>query len=325
MALWAWLAICGAGCDDTTLDAGWTRHGALPVDQRNPMILLNDSVVDNWHAEYAMLLANSGGPNLAGIIVNATPKAWPNLDDNFALWTQLVEDARLSGLRGIPDPKPSRGAPLSRPDDGQIDSTVADVSEGAQFIVDKSKEIALPYRPLVVVAGVPLTDVAKAYLIDPTVVDRVVVVASLGSVTTSGGVMGSPNGDGDPWADTIVAERFRFVQVSAFYDQTTDVPATRVSDVPPNRFGNSIARKQAAIWRWQPAADQVAVQAVWIPKFATNVERVASAGRIAAGATDGPELALKPNGPGYLVTQIASAVAIEQFWKLLQDPQTFRH
>ena len=49
--------------------------------------------------------------------------------------------------------------------------------------------------------------------------------------------MGIPNGEMDPWADTIVAGRFRYVQVSAFYDQLTDVTGgpTRVSHLPGGR------------------------------------------------------------------------------------------
>ena len=40
--------------------------------------------------------------------------------------------------------------------------------------------MSLPWRPLVVVTGSRLTDVADAYLMDPTVADRVVVVSALG-------------------------------------------------------------------------------------------------------------------------------------------------
>jgi len=64
----------------------------------------------------------------------------------------------------------------------------------ALFLIDASKRLSLAYRPLVIVPGAPLTDVADAYLVDPTIVDRVYVVSSLGSVTSSGGSMGSPNG-----------------------------------------------------------------------------------------------------------------------------------
>jgi hypothetical protein len=45
------------------------------------------------------------------------------------------------------------GAPLVRPADGDIDSTVANDAEGARLIVDISARLAMPARPVVVVAG----------------------------------------------------------------------------------------------------------------------------------------------------------------------------
>jgi hypothetical protein len=318
------LPFVAAGCSGT-LDAGSDRpHGLLPVDERNPIVLVNDGAYDNWQGEYAVLLANGGGPKLAGIIVNAS-SPWPDLDVNVAGWRDLVAAARASGLGNIPDPVASIGSPLVRPTSGDIGATQANRSEGALFIVDASRRLSLPYRPLVVATGGALTDVADAYLVDPTVVDRVVVGASLGAVTGSGGGMGDPNGPADPWADTIVAERFRYVQVSAFYDQLTDVPDSSLSQLPANPLGTRIAAKQPNLWEWQPASDQVAVLAVGLPGFATAVERVAAAAPVEAGATAGPDLATDPNGSGRLVTECAGTVATTEFWQLLLDPRTYSH
>ena len=93
---------------------------------------------------------------------------------------------------------------------------------------------------------------------DPTVTERIVVVSSLGTTTDTGGAMGPPNGEMDPWADAIVTAHFRFVQVSAFYDQTTDVPTARLAELPANAFGAWIAAKQPSIFDLDQAADQVA-------------------------------------------------------------------
>ena len=187
------LAGAAGGCSQK-LDAGSNRpHGRLPVDERNPIVLLNDGAGDNWQGEYAVLLANGGGPALAGIVVNRS-KPWPDLGANVAGWRELVSAARASGLRNIPDPIASVGPPLVRPASGEIDATAPNRSEGALFIVDASKRLSLPYRPLVVVTGGALTDVADAYLINPTVAERVFVVSSLGLVSASGAQMGNPNG-----------------------------------------------------------------------------------------------------------------------------------
>jgi hypothetical protein len=169
----------------------------------------------------------------------------------------------------------------------------------------------------VVVTGGRLTDIADAYLVDPTVTERVVVVSSLGTTTASGGAMGNPNGEMDPWADAIVTARFRFVQVSAFYDQLTDVPAARLSELPGNPLGAWIAAKQSKIWSLPEAADQVAVVAVGVPSFATAVDRVSALAPVGAGATAGPDLVADPNGSAWLVTQSAGAEATGRFWKAL--------
>jgi hypothetical protein len=217
----------------------------------------------------------------------------------------------------------STGPPLTRPTSGAIKDTTPNRSEGAHLILDASAALSLPYRPLVVVTGGRLTDVADAYLMDPTIAERVVVVSSLGTTTDTGGAMGPPNGEMDPWADAIVTASFRFVQISAFYDQTTDVPPARVSELPANPLGDWIAAKakQPSIFNLAQAADQVAVVAVGIPSFVTGVENVSPAALI--GASAGPDLVADPAGPLLLVTQNASADATNRFWELLLDPNTY--
>jgi len=315
--------LLAAGCTATRNVGSSVPHGLLPVDERNPILLANDGAYDNWQGEYAILLANGGGPRLAGIIVN-TSAPWPDLAKNIVGWRGLVAAARASGLRNIPDPIASTGPPLARPASGQLDGTTPNLSEGAHEIVDVSLSLALPYRPLVVVTGGRLTDVADAYLIDPSVTERVVVVSSMGATTSTGAAMGPPNGEMDPWADSIVASRFRFVQVSAFYDQTTDVPKARLSDLPANPFGAWMAAKQPSIFDLAQAADQVSVLAVGIPSFVAAVERVSAAAPVGTDATSGPDLVTDPNGPLLLVTQNASADAMSRFWRLLLDPETYR-
>ena len=316
------LATLITACTETYDAGSTTPRGLLPVDARNPVVIFNDSQYDNWQGEYAVLLAAAGGLTLDGIVVITGSNA-NNIDDNLADRQNLVAAARKSGMRNIPDPIKSVGVTLVRPANGDIDATVPNNSDGARFIVSESSRISLPCRPLAVVMGGRLTDVADAYLIDPTVVDRVVVVSELGSLTASGAAMGIPNGEMDPWADTIVTSRFRFVQVSAYYDQTTDVPASRLSELPNNAFGTWIASRQPQIWNDQQAADQVGVAAVGILTFAVAVERVAASGPVAAGANTGPTLTDNPDGPLWLVRQIAPEVAITRFWEILLNPKTY--
>ena len=128
-----WMAMLGvalsAACTQL-LDAGFDQsHGLLPVDERNPVIVYEDDWSGDWLGEYAVLLANTGGPRLAGIIVNAS-KIWGDLSINTSGWNDLVNAARSSGLANIPDVTSSAGTPFTMPSDGNIDSTVPNNSAG---------------------------------------------------------------------------------------------------------------------------------------------------------------------------------------------------
>ncbi len=291
----------------------------LPLREDSPIVICNDGHVDNWQGEYAILLANTDGPPLAGIIINDS-WPWPELGENMAGWEQMVTAARDSGLTGIPDPVASSGPVLSRPSDGQIDSTVPNRSDGAQFILDASERLAEPERPLVVVTGGRLTDVADAYLMDHTLPDRVVVVSSLGSVTSDGGEMGIPNGEMDVWADVIVAQRFRYVQVSTFYEQDGDVPPDLLSLLPENPFTAWVKAKQPEVWETDVAADQVAVLTVAMSDFVTAVTQVQQAGESSEGL---PLLSSSSEGSAWLVTEVDGSIATARMRAMLLDPATF--
>jgi hypothetical protein len=317
------LAFAASACGDGTLDAGTdVPHGLLPVDERNTIVIVNDGYQDNWQGEYALLFANSG-VRLAGIIVKDST-LWPQLSDNLAGWQSMVAAAKASGMANAPDPIASTGAPLVRPADGTIESTQPNDSDGAHLIIQASQEYSLPYRPLVVAFGTRLTDVADAYLLDPTVPSRVVVVASLGSGASDGGTMGFPNGDLDPWADWIVAQKFRYVQASAYYDDSADLPSSRMSELPNNAFGTWMSAKQSYIMSqvmlWGPTGDdQVSVLASALPAFVLATEREGASGPSSTVP------ALDPGGTGavWLVTGSDGAVASSRLWQMLLDPSTF--
>jgi hypothetical protein len=311
-----------AACTET-LDAGFNHpRGLLPVDQTNPVILYQDDWSGDWLGEYAVLLAKSGGPPLAGIIVNAS-KIWGDLSINTSGWNDLVNAARASHLPNIPDVTSSAGAALSMPANGQIDSTTPNNSLGAQRIRDLSSQLSQPDLPVVVVAATSLTDLADAYLIDHSVVDRVVVVAALGGYSAPNASMNAPNGDMDPWADWIVAQRFRYIQVSAYYDQTGDVTTADLPSLPQNLLGDRIATKQPNIIDVPQAADQVALLAVGLPGFAVSAQQVSPDTSGGFDTTQGPPLVPDPNGKDWVVTQIAAPLAQSRLWQMLLDPQTF--
>ena len=322
IALYAGVTFTTTSCGGT-LDAGRDiPHGPLPVDERNPVIIENDGATDNWMGAYAFLLANEGTENLAGIVI-CSSNYWTDLNANAMEWTDLVNAARSSGFSGIPDLTVSAATPLVEPGDGQIDSTTPNDSLGAERIIELSKQLSLPSRPVVVLVGTELTDVADAYLVDPTVVDRVVVVASLGSLQAPKALMTGPNGDLDPWADWIVAQRFKYVQVSAFYDQTEDVTSAEIANLPKNAFGDWMAQNQPKISTNPAAADQVAVLATSAPGFAESVQRVSADPSAGFGnpAGQGPPLVPDASGDDLVVTEVAAPLAGSLLWRMLLEPR----
>jgi hypothetical protein len=235
----------------------------------------------------------------------------------------MVTAARASGLPNIPDATPSGGDPLVRPADGEIDHTTPNVSEGAKVILEQAARLSLPWRPLVVVTGSRLTDVADAYLMDHSVADRVVVVSALGGETNGTRVMGWPNGELDPWADWIVGQRFRYIQVNGYYDQQGDVTSARAAELPANPFGAWVASKIPSVLQIPMSSDQIGVLAVGLPAFATAVNRAAVDPNAAFDTTSGPPLLDQADGSTWIVPSCDAAMAGDRMWKMLLDPRTF--
>jgi hypothetical protein len=305
------------------LDAGSSRpHGALPVDERSPVIMINDGAYDNWDGEYALLLANGGGSKVVAMIVT-TGASWLDIKANVNGWRGLVDAARQSGLQSLPEVISSLNTRLTMPASGKIEDTQATGSEGAWLIVKRSAQLALPYRPVVVATGGGLTDVADAYLLDPGVADRVVVVSSLGALSATGAAMAMPNGEIDPWADFIVASRFRYVQVSAFYDQLADVPDSRLSELPANALGDWMRAKQPRISQNPVASDQVSLLAVSLPGFVAATREASVTLPFAAGSNAGPALTFQSPATPLVVTKTSGALASARLWELLLSPAIF--
>ncbi len=240
-----------------------------------------------------------------------------DLDANIVGWQELAESARASGFDNVPEPLASQSGNLRKPESGNIDDTRPNESAGAAFIVEESKRIFdETSRPVVIAVGGRFTDVADAYLIDPSISERVIVVASAGSnfgedKTTA--QLGRPNGEMDAWASTIVIQKFTYIQVGAHYDQLLDVPETRIEQLPANALGEWIAAKQPQIAELQVASDQVSVLVVGASDFTSQFARVSPT----TTADDIPALEANASGDSFLVTAVDGAVATARLWEML--------
>ncbi len=299
------------------LDAGFDEpRGLLPVDGRNPLVVVNDGGLDNWQGEYAALLAAAGRAKLLGLVVNSSAE-YSSLETNVGNFRAMVTAARDSGMRGVPDPTASIAPALTRPDSSRIEDTIPNRSEGARLLSELAREHGSAARPLAIATGGALTDVADAYLLDPALAERVVVVASLGQSTTTGASTADPNGARDPWATEIVMSRLRYVQVNGYYDQLLDIPDERVSELPDNAFGAWLANKRSSLLDRLVACDQLSVLAVALPWFASSVTKVR------LDEEDATLLVDDASGPLWHVTRCEASRAREELWSLLLAPRTF--
>jgi hypothetical protein len=255
---------------------------------------------------------------LVGIVVDKTA-IYPDLEANVTGFRSMIQAARESGMQNLPDPTASVSSPLVAPPSGVIEDTVPNRSEGARLILEAAARYGSEVHPLVIATGGPVTDVADAYLLDPTLPERAVVVSSLGTSTESGAVSGEPNGAVDVWATTIVTNRMRYVQVNGFYDQLQDLPEARLAELPANAFGDHMAEKQPEILDLFIACDQISVLAAALPWFATSVTRMS-----AEPGQDIPALVPDPTGQIWHVSAADADRAREELWSTLLDPATYR-
>lgn len=313
----ALLGVLSIACSGE-LDAGSDRpHGLLPIDERSPMVVVNDGALDNWQVEYAALLAATERAELLAVVVN-TNMEYPSIETNVGEFRKLIAAARDSGMRHLPDPTESVAPALVRPPSGRIEDTAGNRSPGARLIVQAAAERGTRAHPLAIVTGGALTDVADAYLLDPTLPERSVVVAALGQTEGTGANLFDPNGGRDHWATWIVTTRMRYVQVNGYYDQSKDVPEERVAELPANAFGAWMAEKRDKLLDKLVACDQVSVLASALPWFATSVTMMRREDE------DTDLLVSASDGPIWHVPRCETDRAREEIWSLLGDPETYR-
>ena len=132
--------------------------------------------------------------------------------------------------------------------------------------------------------------------------------------------MNPPNGELDPWADWIVAQKFQYIQVSAFYDQTQDVQTSQIPNLPANALGSEMAAKQPNLFKVPTASDQVGVLAVGLPAFVQAAQPAMVDTSAAFDPMQGPPLVPDANGNVLIVTAIKAPLAPSCLWQLLLTP-----
>ncbi|MBI1391006.1 MAG: hypothetical protein GC154_21465 [bacterium] len=209
------------------------------VDGKNPVIYDNDWWMDVFDSYYAWALNSRGEIDLRGNVVSRDMWDHPNytytLKQSQDEAEKAIRLARESGLKKVPDPTPGAGEALIRPESGKIEDTQAVSSEGSRLIVREARA-ASKKRPLLIMAGGPLTTVANALLEAPDIADRIIVFSLS---THNFGYNGK-----DSWSPYIVAKKTRMVEWGAgeFWDKDSVFRAEHFDGLPKNPLTNELKR-----------------------------------------------------------------------------------
>ena len=177
----------------------------LPLDNPSFVVHDNDDHRDVYTDEYLLALSHLGDIELSALITTYSPNRM-----EYGLFVKgrekIVEKAGLSGMKGLPVALEGTHQRLERPSTNRISDTGPLGLPASRYLVGLSRSVTKE-RPLVFVTGGQLTVIADAYLIDTTIVDRVIVTGIFGvrEMDYNAGL--------DAWAWKIVLSRFRVLAV----------------------------------------------------------------------------------------------------------------
>lgn len=324
-------------------------HVPLPYDHTNPVFYDNDGTVDIYTYHYFMALASAGSIKLVGM---SSSCSFPNGTEsearksmsspyNYAIaggWysiqirqlRDLVVTARNSGFENIPDVLDGAREPLIQPASGEIGDTVPVDSPATRQIVKLAKA-ATREKPLVIVTGGQLTSIASAYLLDPSITERVIAVVAGGFGTAA---MDDYNGTEDPWAAAIVVEKFRAVMFpylenfSANAHVYADQLRGELPDSPLRQQMIQEANQEVGAPDGDPHQDQdgVSAYALMAPDFAVSAKRVSFDRMFNRDGPHGgnyPVYRDDPNGNVLVITQEDQGVANAEWWRAMKNPANY--
>lgn len=206
--------------------------GALVVDgvgERNPVLFDNEYWSAEPDNEFAWALASAGRLDLRGNIVTDAFRAAPSVDGQLGVAKAELRLARLAGMSGIPDPVAGSRRRLRPSASGRPRDIEPEASPGRDLILAEARK-ATPERPLVVVAGGPLTTVASALLTDSTIADRLVVAA----------VYSFSYNAVDSLATYVVAKRGRLIHWGRGYAWDGRLDTADLARIPRSRRGEQV-------------------------------------------------------------------------------------
>lgn len=295
-----------------------TQPVELPFGRHNPVIYDNDDHRDVYTDEYLLALAHAGSIDLRGMITSYSANA-----GEYELFVkgrrEIVEKARRSGFQNLPAVIAGASQALTRPENDRFLDTAPQGPGAARFIVEEAHK-ATPEKPLVVIAGGQLTSVASAWLLSPTIAQRVVVAGVFGADERD------YNAGLDPWAWTIVLTQFRVVSIpigppgnrGTVYMKPPEVSKARIEaelpqDIELFRWMFEKKHPSNALPDGHDYDGQPAVLPVQ-PRYLTKAERYRT---VSLAENGNPVLLPAKGGPIVKALDADQALATEEFWRAL--------
>ena len=316
--------LAGAAVAELSILSPVAKTESLPYDRTNPVVLHNDDAIDTYTDEYLLALSSAGEIDLRAMITGS-PVAPHNPGVTLEYMLNVVQQrsaitalASASGFARVPRPVVGALTHLVRPESGVIEETAPLGSNGSRAIVAHALA-AIPSRPLVVVAGGPLTDVADAYLLNHAVADRL-VVAWLGGTRWD---MWDYNGVADAWASYIVLERLRLVQFPA-NEHAPHVPKAKLPALPPTPLREwMIAKQHPNGLPSERDSDAPPAIALMRPDYVTGMRRVSFGTWITRNGQAVPGFRDDRNGRALVVTSASVPSATAEWWRALTNPDAY--
>ena len=305
----------------------------LPFDKENPVLYDNDDHRDTYTDEYLFSLASAGTIKLEGVITTYSANK-PEYDLFVKGRQEIIDKARISGLKNLPDALAGPFTALQRPATNRIEDTKPLRSAASKLIVQKALQSS-PSKPLVIITGGQLTAIADAYLQDSSITGKVIINGLFGArdKTYNGGL--------DAWAWAIVLCKFKCVSFSDSDDDTlyNQTFKKALPQTPKQQFANEIRNGKLPniiFYKWmyekhhpvhpasymQQDGDAPPALSLTRPDYVEALERWRCSGINKNGL---PVLERDEKGSLYLVTKSNATVATEEFWRALEDSTVWTH
>ena len=316
----------GTPLDATLTDATWAPQPLLfAYSSANPLIIDNDDPADTYTDEYACALAAAGAINLKGLITSSSYTTFNHyitgtdfdnwLTDRAGIKTKALE----IGWTGIPTPVSGVKGNLTKPGSEVIEDTTPANSAGGQLIVTEANNASVSV-PLVVCVGGSLGSVADAYLLDNTIVNKVIVLAIVGN--SSGTGMNDFNAWLDPWAAYIVLKKFKMIAFRTIPSNAPAVTKAQISsDLPDSSLKTWMYDKTIPAGQTDRDADCPPVISIMEPGYVLNGKQVAftewTTLTYDTNTHDAPMFGFDTAGTTMVVNAVDVSKATTEWWRAM--------